>query len=150
MGIVRSPLSYFDVTPSGQITNKFSNDLGLLDNLLALTLIFVLERFMVWIVMLGGSLTMNIIYVIPFGGCLIFSIIFFNYTKPAINATKELSLQLKSPVFSQLRETMTGLILIQQFNQINNYTEKFIQNLNNNLKGIICFLSTERVFAVGI
>ena len=80
MGIVRSPLSYFDVTPSGQITNKFSNDLGLLDNLLALTLIFVLERFMVWIVMLGGSLTMNIIYVIPFGGCLIFSIIFFNFS----------------------------------------------------------------------
>ena len=35
MGMVRSPLSYFDVTPSGQITNKFSNDLGVMDGQLA-------------------------------------------------------------------------------------------------------------------
>ena len=88
MGIVRSPLSYFDVTPSGQITNKFSNDLGLLDNLLALTLIFALERLMVWIVMLGSSLIMNIIYVIPFVGCLGFFIVFFNYSESAVIATK--------------------------------------------------------------
>ena len=42
MGVVRSPLSYFDVTPSGQITNKFSNDLGILDNEVAFTLVNVL------------------------------------------------------------------------------------------------------------
>ena len=42
MGIVRSPLSYFDVTPSGQITNKFSNDLGILDNEVAPALVYVL------------------------------------------------------------------------------------------------------------
>ena len=31
MGIVRSPLSFFDKTSSSQLTNKFSNDLGILD-----------------------------------------------------------------------------------------------------------------------
>jgi hypothetical protein len=38
-GIVRSPASFFDVTPSGMLINKFSNDLSILDNALALTLI---------------------------------------------------------------------------------------------------------------
>jgi len=34
-GIVRSPCDFFDSTPSGRLTNKFSNDLGILDNTLA-------------------------------------------------------------------------------------------------------------------
>jgi hypothetical protein len=38
-GIVRSPGSFFDITPSGLLINKFSNDLGILDNSLAQCLI---------------------------------------------------------------------------------------------------------------
>jgi hypothetical protein len=30
-GVLRSPASYFDITPSGRLFNTFSNDLGLLD-----------------------------------------------------------------------------------------------------------------------
>ena len=42
-GIVRSPCSFFDATPSGVLINKFSNDLGVLDNSLAICLIDTLE-----------------------------------------------------------------------------------------------------------
>jgi ATP-binding cassette subfamily C (CFTR/MRP) protein 4 len=38
-GIVRSPGAFFDVTPSGVLINKFSNDLGILDNALPMALI---------------------------------------------------------------------------------------------------------------
>lgn len=38
-GIVRSPGSFFDVTPSGTLINKFSNDLSILDNALPLALV---------------------------------------------------------------------------------------------------------------
>lgn len=38
-GIVRSPAEFFDVTPSGTLINKFSNDLGILDNGLAYAII---------------------------------------------------------------------------------------------------------------
>ena len=38
-GLVRSPSTYFDVTPSGTLINKFSNDLGILDNSLGLPLL---------------------------------------------------------------------------------------------------------------
>lgn len=37
--IVRSPGSFFDTTPSGILTNKFSNDLGVIDNGLILMMI---------------------------------------------------------------------------------------------------------------
>ena len=41
-GIVCSPCEFFDVTPSGVILNKFSNDLGILDNSLASSFIDVI------------------------------------------------------------------------------------------------------------
>lgn len=40
--IVRSPCSYFDITPSGNLNNIFSNDLGILDKFMANTFIDIL------------------------------------------------------------------------------------------------------------
>ena len=40
--LVRSPLAYFDTTPSGQVTNRFSSDLAVLDNGLLYALINLL------------------------------------------------------------------------------------------------------------
>ena len=34
-GLVRCPSNYFDTTPTGRLINKFSNDLGILDNTMA-------------------------------------------------------------------------------------------------------------------
>lgn len=38
-GLIRSPCSYFDITPTGKLTNIFSNDLGLMDSMLNYVLI---------------------------------------------------------------------------------------------------------------
>ena len=37
--IVRSPSKFFDKTPSGTLINKFSNDLGIIDNTMVFGLI---------------------------------------------------------------------------------------------------------------
>ncbi len=38
-GLVRSQSFYFDITPTGRLNNKFSNDLGILDNILGFVLV---------------------------------------------------------------------------------------------------------------
>ena len=80
-GLVRSPCSYFDMTPSGQLTNKFSNDLGILDNTLTFTLVDTLEGPIVVIVMLVNIVAIDLFFLIP--GCLslFFLIAFFIYCK---------------------------------------------------------------------
>ena len=40
--VVRSPASFFDDTPSGVLTNKFSNDLGIIENTLIFSFIDVM------------------------------------------------------------------------------------------------------------
>ena len=50
-GVVRSPASYFDLTPSGQLISRFSNDIGILDNSLAFVFVDCLEGPIVTIVM---------------------------------------------------------------------------------------------------
>lgn len=36
--LVRAPSFYFDITPTGKLNNIFSNDLGVMDNLMAFIL----------------------------------------------------------------------------------------------------------------
>jgi hypothetical protein len=40
--LLRSPTQYFDLTSTGRLINRFSNDLGIMDNTLAFTLIDVI------------------------------------------------------------------------------------------------------------
>ena len=54
LAMIRTPLSYFDLTPTGQIINKFANDLGQIDNMMPLTLILMLEKIALWIIMVGN------------------------------------------------------------------------------------------------
>jgi ABC-type multidrug transport system fused ATPase/permease subunit len=54
LAMVRTPLSYFDLTPTGQIINKFANDLGQIDNMMPLSLILVFEKIALWIIMVGN------------------------------------------------------------------------------------------------
>jgi ABC-type multidrug transport system fused ATPase/permease subunit len=51
-GLVRCPSSYFDTTPSGRLINKFSNDLGILDNTLAFVIIDTVQGPIISIIML--------------------------------------------------------------------------------------------------
>ena len=50
--IMRTPCSYFDMTPSGRLVNKFSNDLGLMDSLMAFVFVDAFEGPIISIIML--------------------------------------------------------------------------------------------------
>ena len=82
--LLRSPSHYFDLTPTGQITNKFSNDLGILDNLIAYVLMDVIEGPIISVVMFLNIVTIDTFFLIP--GCIniVFFILFFLFCKRTI------------------------------------------------------------------
>ena len=87
-GIVRSPASFFDATPSGVLINKFSNDLGILDNSLAAPLMDALEGPTSIIVAMINICQIYPLFIPPVVVIFFFSILFFFYSRPVIVQSK--------------------------------------------------------------
>ena len=83
-GLVRSPTSFFDTTPIGQLTNKFSNDLGILDNTLGFTLIDVIEGPLVCSILFANVFAIDIFFIVPGLINLVFLVFFFWFCKKTI------------------------------------------------------------------
>ena len=149
-GLVRSPCSFFDLTPTGQLTNKFSNDLGILDNTLPFTFIDTLEGPIIAIVMLMNIFSIDLLFLIP--GCIsvVFFILYFLFCKETIVKAKQLDLRLKSPVFSMVNETVSGLIQIRIFNRRFQLLKDFTNLVNRMLRGTLTFSFCSRAFGVYI
>lgn len=83
-GLVRSPSSYFDVTPTGRLTNKFSNDLGILDSTLGFTVIDAVEGPIIALVMMINIFIIDIYFLIPGILNIFFLIFYFIYCNQSI------------------------------------------------------------------
>lgn len=79
--LVRSPSSYFDITPTGQLNNKFSNDLGIMDGMLAQILKDSLEGPIFCLIMLLNVFSINLYFLIPGVLNIVFVVWFYLYCK---------------------------------------------------------------------
>lgn len=147
-GILRSPSSYFDITNIGNLTNKFSNDLGILDTSLPYVVLDSLEGPIIALVMLGNIVSINIYFIIP--GVInigLLVILFCVCNKSIINA-KQLDLEMKDPVFSTVNETISGLVQIKVFQRRKTLLKEFAKIVNNSFRSSINFLVCSRAFGV--
>lgn len=98
-GIVRSSGPFFDVTPSGTLINKFSNDLGILDNSLGLALMDMMEG-LIYVVIAMVNICQFYLYFIPVViVILIIACLFYLYARAAVVQCKQIDLNNKNPIF---------------------------------------------------
>ena len=83
-GLVGSPSAFFDVTPAGQLTNKFSNDLGILDNSLGFCFVDLVEGIVLCLTIFVNAFSIDLFFIIPGVLCFVFLIAFFFFCKQAI------------------------------------------------------------------
>ena len=115
--IVRCPGNFFDKTPSGQLTNKFSNDLGVIDNTMIFGIYDALEGPAMILVTIVNLCQINPFLIIAIAIILIIAIWFFFYSRPVIHACKQLDLQKKTPVFHFFGETISGVVQLRIYDQ---------------------------------
>jgi hypothetical protein len=82
--VLRSPASFFDSTPSGVLINKFSNDLGLLDKKLPVTLFYNFEGPCSVIIALVNICQIYPYFIPAAVVIMVISVFFFFYARPAI------------------------------------------------------------------
>jgi len=145
-GIVRSPASFFDTTPSGMIINKFSNDLGILDNSLSSSMTDMFEGPALSLVALVNICQIDIFFIPPTVVIIICIFLFFSYARPAIIQCKQKDLKNKSPIFNFYSETLNGLVQIRTYGRRRSLINKFTKLINNSTKASIAYDVVSRGF----
>ncbi|XP_055606093.1 ATP-binding cassette sub-family C member 4-like [Uranotaenia lowii] len=111
--ILAAPMRFFDTNPSGRILNRFSKDMGAIDELLPKAIMDAVQVLLIMVGILVVIAIMNPILLLALlGAVILFAAILKLYLRPAQDL-KRLEGITRSPVFSHLSATLSGLSTIR-------------------------------------
>ncbi|KAH9101478.1 hypothetical protein AeMF1_021801 [Aphanomyces euteiches] len=115
--VTRAPVNtFFDVTPTGRILNRFSNDLNDIDSRMPTSALYLLQcLFQVAAILVVCGVALPILAVtfyIPFGLVLYTIYRAFSSTSPELSRLASIA---RTPLLSQVTETLNGLVTIRAF-----------------------------------
>ena len=129
LAILQAPVHFFDSNPVGRILNRFSKDVGCLDELLPKTfLVSVQQNLMVLTSITVASVTNPwlLFLVIP----LIVLVVYISkYYLKTSRELKRLASICRSPVFSHFSETLNGLDTIRTRGRQRDFVDQFYRYL---------------------
>ncbi|KAL1745932.1 P-loop containing nucleoside triphosphate hydrolase protein [Schizophyllum fasciatum] len=116
-GLMRAPLSFFELTPTGRVLNLFSRDTYVVDQVLPRLLGMTFRTFatcLAILVVIGVSFPPFLIAVIPLGW---FYSRVMTYYLATSRELKRLDAVSRSPIFAWFSESLAGLPTIRAFRQ---------------------------------
>ena len=137
--VIRCPGRFFDIHPSGILVNKFSTDLGIIDNNLIYGLYEAVEGPFMIVIALVNLCEINPYFLIPTSVIAAVAIIFFLYARPVILSCKQLDLQKKSPIYHFHSESTNGSIQIQLYDQTLPRIKQFSKIINEAIQASFSF-----------
>ncbi|ETO63934.1 hypothetical protein F444_18435 [Phytophthora nicotianae P1976] len=134
--VLRAPVTrYFDVTPMGQILNRFSNDLDQMDTMLPQEYQLLLQNVSLALGAMAVSAFAS--YWIALTYIPIFGIFLFigQYFKKTSSEIKRLEGVTRTPVYNLFSETLSGLATIRAFRMEDDFIEqnRRVVDANSNL-----------------
>lgn len=113
--IVRSPMSFFDLTPIGRIINRFSADIDTVDNVLPLTVEMWLDcvfAVIATLIVICYSTPIFLVTILPLAVVYFFVQRFYVSTSRQL---RRLEAQSRSPLYNHFGETISGASVIRAF-----------------------------------
>ncbi|CAL1541619.1 unnamed protein product [Lymnaea stagnalis] len=146
--ILRSPIQFFDNNPVGRILNRFSKDIGHMDDLLPVTFFDFIQcaLLIIGIVLVAG--VVNPYVFIPTVPLAILFVIVRKYYLQTSRSIKRLEGTTRSPVFSYLSATLQGLHTIRSMSMEEKFMEEFDAYQDKHSEAWFLFLATSRWLAV--
>lgn len=162
-GIMRSPMNFFDTTPSGRIVNRFGKDIDAVDMTIPGSVrqwISCLLRILSTMVILART---NIWFLMVIPPLIICFVLVERYYIAANRQLKRIESTTRSPIYSNFSETISGNSVIRAYGVQDRFLEDNISKIDHNLKfqyaNLICnrwlgirleFFANLIVFAVAI
>ncbi|XP_047105893.1 ATP-binding cassette sub-family C member 4-like isoform X1 [Schistocerca piceifrons] len=111
--VLRSPIRFFDTNPAGRILNRFSKDIGAIDELLPFPTLDMIQIFLCMFGIIILVLISQYIVIVPLAVVSVFfiwlSVMFISTGRNV----KQLEGIRRSPVFSHLSDTLNGLATVR-------------------------------------
>ncbi|XP_054557204.1 ATP-binding cassette sub-family C member 4 isoform X2 [Talpa occidentalis] len=146
--ILRAPVLFFDRNPIGRILNRFSKDIGHMDDLLPLTFLDFLQTFLMVMGVVGVAVAVIPWIAIPLVPLGIIFFVLRRYFLETSRDVKRLESTTRSPVFSHLSTSLQGLWVIRAFKAEERFQELFDAHQDLHSEAWFLFLTTSRWFAV--
>ncbi|KAF6024594.1 ABCC5 [Bugula neritina] len=142
--LVSCPMRFFDVTPSGQIINRFSKDTDEMDS----SIPFISDQFFkIATSILSATVIISIaapfflLVVLVIGALFIF---LSKFCEKGIQLTKKIDNVTKSPLFSHIATTVQGVGTIQAYKQEAQFLKRFNHLEDKNNMAVFLFDATTR------
>ncbi|THU99163.1 multidrug resistance-associated ABC transporter [Dendrothele bispora CBS 962.96] len=137
--LIRAPLSFFELTPTGRILNLFSRDIYVVDQILAR--VFqntwrTLTTTLFIVIVIGSSFPLFLLSIIPLGW---FYMRVMKYYLATSRELKRLDAVSRSPIFAWFSESLAGLSTIRAFGQQTIFATNSNRRVDRNQ---ICYLSS--------
>ncbi|PVD37039.1 hypothetical protein C0Q70_04032 [Pomacea canaliculata] len=130
--VLRSPMSFFDTTPSGRIVNRFARDVETIDNTLPqIFFMFVMCVFSVLstlcVISITTPLFMSVIFPLAVGYYAL-----QRFFVPTSRQLKRLEAVTRSPIYNHFSETLSGASVIRAFGATNRFVRECLQRIDKN------------------
>jgi len=140
--VIRAPLTFFELTPTGRILNLFTKDTNVVDQILARVIQFVfrtLASSLGIIIVIGSSFPPFLIAIIPLGWMYSRFMAYYLATSRELQRLNSVS---RSPILSWFSESLSGLSTIRAFNHQAIFTEINERRVDRNQ---MCYLPSTTV-----
>ncbi|XP_052022567.1 ATP-binding cassette sub-family C member 12 isoform X4 [Apodemus sylvaticus] len=146
--IVRSPMSFFDTTPTGRLMNRFSKDMDELDVRLPFHAEnFLQQFFMVVFILVIMAAVFPVVLVVLAGLALLFLILLRIFHR-GVQELKQVENISRSPWFSHITSSMQGLGVIHAYDKKDDCISKFKTLNDENSSHLLYFNCALRWFAL--
>ncbi|XP_059049333.1 ATP-binding cassette sub-family C member 4-like [Achroia grisella] len=123
--LIITVMRFFDTNPSGRILNRFSKDVGALDELLPRSILETLQMYF----SMTSVLILNAVALpwtlIPTAVLVVVFVLLLRWYLKAAQAVKRLEGTTKSPVFGMINSTLSGLVTIRSSNSQHRLQKQF-------------------------
>ena len=125
VAILQAPVLFFDSNPAGRILNRFSNDIGCVDELLPKTFLLAIHKLLLMLTLIVIPIATNLLLlfaVVPLSGLVVYISKYYLQTSREL---KRLESICRSPVVSHISETLIGLDTIRTRGRQRDFEDTF-------------------------